>query len=281
MQPTRLLAVIGSILMQAALPALAAEFTAKDLAAEEGKFAAYSVAHDMRSAFLEFFADESVILRPDMVDAKPWLAARPAPPSRLDWKPQLTILSASRDLGLSTGPWIATGKEDSKEPAYHGQFFSIWKRQPNGNWKVLLDHGVSHSDAALQDAPLLARDLAAAVGKPAFELTDVEQRFIARGAQFGTAAAYAEVIGKQSRLLRPEMAPIDGEAAVRDYVKSIRGSWSWNTLRQGTSLAGDFTYVLGRYSVQVKEGKVQTGYYIRAWVRDDSRWTLAVEVMTP
>ena len=36
--------------------ACAADFTAKDLADEEGKFAAYSVQHGMRAAFLEFFA---------------------------------------------------------------------------------------------------------------------------------------------------------------------------------------------------------------------------------
>ena len=39
--------------------AFAAEFTAVDLAKEEGKFAAYSVKNGMRAAFLEFFAAQS------------------------------------------------------------------------------------------------------------------------------------------------------------------------------------------------------------------------------
>ena len=38
---------------------IAAEFTASDLAKEEGKFAAYSVKHGMRAAFLEYFAAQS------------------------------------------------------------------------------------------------------------------------------------------------------------------------------------------------------------------------------
>ena len=37
--------------------ASAGEFTAKDLANEEGKFAAFSVKNGMRAAFLEFFGD--------------------------------------------------------------------------------------------------------------------------------------------------------------------------------------------------------------------------------
>jgi len=281
MQPTSLFAAFVSTATLAVSSVHAAEFTARDLAAEEGKFAAYSVAHDMRAAFLEFFADDSSILRPEMVDAKPWLTARPAPAIVLDWKTQLAVLSASGDLGLSTGPWTATSKKDAKAPADHGQFFSIWKRQPNGSWKVLLDHGISHANAALQDAPLSARDLPATAGKTAFEATDVEQRFIARSAQAGAAIAYSEVIGRQTRLLRSDLPPIDGEAAARDFVKAMVGTWSWNTLRQGTSQAGDFTYVLGRYSVQEKEGAPKSGYYIRAWVREASRWTLAGEVMTP
>ena len=46
---------------------------------------------------------------------------------------------------------------------FNGQFFSVWKKQPDGNWKVFIDHGVSHGATAtpdvLSDAPLIALDL--------------------------------------------------------------------------------------------------------------------------
>jgi len=280
MQPTRLFAAFTAMMMLATSPVHAAEFTAKDLAAEEGKFAAYSVAHDMRAAFLEFFDDDSSILRPEMVDAKPWLTARPAPGIVLDWKSQLAVLSASGDLGLSTGPWTATSKKDPKLPADHGQFFSIWKRQPNGNWKVLLDHGISHPGAALQDVPLNARELPASAGKPVIDAVDPEQHFILQSAQSGAAKAYAGVITSHSRLLRDDRAPLDGEAAIGEYLKTLIGNWSWNTLRSGSSMAGDFVYVLGRYTQRDAAGATHHGHYIRVWIREQGRWALAGEVMT-
>jgi ketosteroid isomerase-like protein len=278
----RAIPALALLMMAGSMPAAhGAEFTARDLAAQEGKFAAHSVANDMRAAFLEFFADDALMLRPDVVEAKAWLAPRPAPAILLDWKSQLTILSASKDLGFSTGPSIIRSKKDPASPPGYGQFFSVWKRQLNGEWKVLLDHGISHDGQALHDTPLDARDLPAVGGKPVFDAIDPEQRFISRSAQLGAAAAYGEAIAPRSRFLRNERTPIDGEAALRDYLKSVSGTWSWNTLRQGTSLAGDFAYVLGRYTQLTPGTDAQSGYYIRVWVKEAGRWTLAGEVLTP
>ena len=263
----------------------AADFTAKDLAAEEGRFAAYSVNNGMRAAFLEFFAGQSWLLRPDPVDAKTWLRARPDPAIVLDWKSQRTVLAASDDLGFSTGPWLSRDKADPKAPAAHGQFFSVWQKQKNGEWKVFIDHGISHGPTATPDAlptaPLVALDLktqSPGAGAPA---EDAERQFIARGSH-----AYADVISPRTRLLREGQFPIDGAAAIGDYLKSQEGQWTWTAKLQGASRANDFAYAVGNWTWQPKEGTVRKGQYVRVWVREASdaapqRWTLAAEVLTP
>ena len=271
--------------MIASAPTTAAEFTAKDLAAEEGKFASYSVKNGMRAAFLEFFADQSWLLRPDPVDAKAWVGARPDPAIVLDWKSQITILSASGDLGFSTGPSIYRSKSDLNAPAAHGEFFSVWQKQKNGEWKVFIDHGISHGPTAMPDAlskaPLVARDLSAQKpgGSPPSE--DAERQFIARG-----GAAYADAITPRTRLLREGQFPIDGTAAIGDYLKSQVGQWTWTVRMQGVSRASDFAYAVGNYSWQPKEGAARKGQYVRVWVREANggaspRWTLASDVLTP
>ncbi len=269
--------------LSASVAGHAADFTAKDLAAQEGRFAAASVATDMRQAFLAYFADNSAMLRPEVVDAKSWLQGRQAPAIVLDWKSQLTIMSASKDLGVSTGPSTFTSKKDPKAAPGRGYFFSIWQRQGDGDWKVLLDHGISYEGPGPADQPLEARDLPA-VNHP-FDPIDPEQAFVAQSAAQGAARAYGDAISARSRLLRSDIAPLDNEAAIRAYLKTLTGTWSWNTLRQGTSLAGDLTYVLGRYSQQEASGVTHHGHYIRAWVKEkageQSRWMLAGEVLTP
>ena len=260
----------------------AAEFTAKDLAIEEGKFAAYSVKNGMRAAFLEFFAEKSWLLRPEPVDAQAWIRDRPDPKIVLDWKSTRTILSASRDLGFSTGPSIYRSKTDATAPAGHGEFFSVWQKQSNGEWKVLVDHGISHGPAAIPDAlpttPLIALDLPAV---KSLSVRGAEQQFIAR-----SRARYEDAITTRTRLLREGQMPIDGIAAIGDYLKSQQGEWSWTVKLEGESRANDLAYAVGNYTFQPKEGAAQKGQYVRVWVRDASdtdapRWTLAAEVLTP
>lgn len=264
---------------------VAAEFTAKDLAAEEGKFAAYSVKNGMRAAFLEFFADRSWLLRPGPVDAKTWLRARPDPAIVLDWKSQRTVLSASGDLGFSTGPWLLRSKTEPAAPAAHGHFYSVWQKQQNGEWKVLVDHGISHGPTATPDTlpttPLAALDLMTQKPAAGALAGDAERQFIARG-----NAAYADTITPRTRLLREGQFPIDGTAAIGDYLKSQEGQWSWTVKLQGASRADDFAYAVGNYTWQPKEGAARKGQYVRVWVRDASSpaqqgWTLAAEVLTP
>ena len=280
--------VIFSTMTIASALSAAANFAAKDLASEESMFAAYSVKNGMRAAFLEFFADQSWLLRPEPVDAKAWLRARPDPPIVLDWKSQRTVLSASGELGFSTGPWLLRSKTDPKEPAAHGEFFSVWQKQENGTWKVLLDHGISHGPNATPNAlpgtPLIALDLIAQKPGPGASVDDAERQFIARSSEF--AAAYADVATPRTRLLREGEFPIDGATAIGQYLKSQTGQWSWTVKLQGASTAGDFVYTAGNYTWQPTEGAPRKGQYVRVWLRDASgaasqQWTLAAEVMTP
>ena len=270
--------------------AITADFTATDLAAEEGKFAAYSVKHGMRAAFIEFFAEKSWLLRPDPVDAQTWLKGRPDAPIVLDWKSQRTILSSSRDMGFSTGPSIIRRKPkpDTPDlPAAHGNFFSVWQKQTNGTWKVLVDHGISNEPTAtpntLSAMPLIALDLPAQKTGTDLPAEDAEQQFIAAGKNIH--AAYEGVTTAETRLLRDGQFPIDGKAAITDFLKSQEGHWSWTVILNGKSRANDFAYAVGNYHWQPKDGRARKGKYVRVWVRDvasaSPRWTLAGDVLTP
>lgn len=287
MRKARLHAVVSflsMLFMSQATPAAAAEFSAKDLAAEESKFAAYSVKNGMRDAFVEFFADDSILLRPDPVEGRPFMRKRTNPPIVLDWKSQITIMSASHDFGMSTGPSVITSKTNPAEPPSYGQFFSVWQKQANGDWRVLLDHGISHGEKPAPDTPLDARDL---VLDPSAGTSgdDAEVAFQKRTREIGAPAAYTEAASDRTRLLRDERMPINGTKAITEFVKGDDGTWSWETLKKGASKANDFLYVLGAYTWQPRAGAAQKGHYLRVWVRKKhagaAKWILAGEVLTP
>ncbi|MCY7386826.1 MAG: hypothetical protein LH481_01980 [Burkholderiales bacterium] len=237
------------------------EFSAKDLARDEGKFAAFSVKDGMRAAFLEFFADQSWLLRPGLVDAKAWLQAQTDPPIVLDWKSQRTILSASGDLGFSTGPWIRPSKSTPNAPAAHGQFFSVWQKQKSVEWKVLIDHCISHDPPATPDAlpatPLVALNLTAL--KRDAPVYDAEKDFVHHANKVPSRFSYIDRVTDHTVLLRDGQFPIVGKAAVMAYVNAQAGQWEWTPTLQGAPSTNDFAYVVGNVDGKTQKGEPHRG----------------------
>ena len=62
--------------------------------------------------------------------------------NHLTWAPVGADISASGDLGYTYGTFefSAVGK-DGKPLVEHGKYTSIWKKQSDGSWKVVLDMG--------------------------------------------------------------------------------------------------------------------------------------------
>ncbi len=62
----------------------------------------------------------------------------------LTWTPVKADMSASGDLGYTFGTYEFRGKgKDGKPQISHGKYTSIWKKQSDGSWKVVLDMGNS------------------------------------------------------------------------------------------------------------------------------------------
>jgi ketosteroid isomerase-like protein len=63
---------------------------------------------------------------------------RPSPV--LTWEPTRADIAASGDLGWTTGTWEVRTSPDA-EPTSRGLYVSIWRKQPDGSWKVVMDLG--------------------------------------------------------------------------------------------------------------------------------------------
>ena len=64
--------------------------------------------------------------------------------NRLIWSPVGADISAAGDLGYTFGNYEFHSKDkDGKPRVEHGKYISIWKRQIDGSWKVVLDMGNS------------------------------------------------------------------------------------------------------------------------------------------
>lgn len=66
----------------------------------------------------------------------------------LTWKPIGADISSSGDLGYTYGTYEFRSKDANGKPTVsYGKYTSIWKRQKDGTWKVVLDMGNASPEA--------------------------------------------------------------------------------------------------------------------------------------
>jgi ketosteroid isomerase-like protein len=115
----------------------------------EAEFAA-DVAQHGHEAFVSHFAEEGV----EVVDGggfnnREAMRKQPAWPegTSLTWTPIKAEMASSGDLGYTYGNYVYTAKnKEGKTVTSYGKYTSIWKKQKDGQWKVVVDVGNSSPD---------------------------------------------------------------------------------------------------------------------------------------
>jgi ketosteroid isomerase-like protein len=114
----------------------------------EQSFSKMAEEQNARDAFLAFIADDGLLFRPGAVNGKKWMQEHPVPPSDknplLAWQPAFAGMSASGDMGFTTGPWEFKADRSDEKPSGYGHFVTVWKKQADGTWKFVVDLGISH-----------------------------------------------------------------------------------------------------------------------------------------
>jgi ketosteroid isomerase-like protein len=60
----------------------------------------------------------------------------------LTWTPETAEVSASADLGYTTGRFRFEGKDAAGKPSVdEGGYVTVWRKDPDGAWRVLFDMG--------------------------------------------------------------------------------------------------------------------------------------------
>ena len=115
----------------------------------EAEFVA-DVAQHGHAAFVTHFAEEGVeVVDGGGFDNKEAIRKQPPWPegTSLTWTPVKAEMAASGDLGYTYGNYVYTAKnKDGKLVANYGKYTSIWKKQKDGQWKVVVDMGNSSPD---------------------------------------------------------------------------------------------------------------------------------------
>jgi ketosteroid isomerase-like protein len=106
------------------------------------------------AGFTEWFAEDGVLLGNGAAPAVGRVAIAQSSHWRpedyqLTWTPTDAVMGASGDMGYTWSHYEGRSKDANGKPVtVAGRLITIWRRQPDGSWKVALDAGANEPPAA-------------------------------------------------------------------------------------------------------------------------------------
>lgn len=239
----------------------------------EGRFAAASRERGARAAFLEFLAEDSIVLRPGPVWGRAAWEAAPDSPVTLDWKPDRAQLAADGRFGFSTGPWTLTRAEGGA--MLEGRYVTVW-RQTGDGWRVVFDGGLVGSGAATEgpvrlDEARCQGDTEARAGD--LQALDIELSAGEFGEQLREVAASGLVL-----FHAPNAAGAEG-MALEAAIAALSPTGQLLPMGAGLATSGDLGYTYGLAAPSVDASA--DAAYVHIWCRAADGWRLLLELRAP
>jgi ketosteroid isomerase-like protein len=269
----------------------------------ERAFAARALIVGWKQAFLEHFSDEAVGFdNGEVGSARAQFAANPDPPKdlRVVWEPRLGDIASSGEFGFLTGPVRRINPARNNGRPVHSVYTSVWKRERDGVFRVVMDVGVPTPGPATFLAGVTR------VALPNRFTGDYDERTPPLAAadqvlnsdlRSSPARAYRDRLAPGARFYRPNQMPIVGERAVLSRQASQRPLASADNRYAEAARSGDVGYTWGDYATRVAaRGRAGTGapaagrsssdgergFYVRVWMRERSgQWKVALDITQP
>lgn len=126
---------------------LDSEKSKQELLQVDRDFSKLSKEKGMNKAFIEYLANDGVLLRPNRMPMTgrekitEWFS-KPDTSFSLTWEPLFADVSESGEMGYTYGIYRVEMDSPEGEPVTtEGTYLSVWKRDKEGHWKFVADTG--------------------------------------------------------------------------------------------------------------------------------------------
>lgn len=107
----------------------------------------YTTSDNPLDTIFASFADDARVLAPDTPMAVGWEASRAifaeleaSPGYSLSYTPTTAYVGSGGDLGYTIGTYqMQLSDDDGDVVEIDGKYLTVWKRQPDGSWKIAVD----------------------------------------------------------------------------------------------------------------------------------------------
>ena len=234
---------------------------------------------DFAAASMQVFADDGVAFAPGPVNGKKLWSTETDPPI-LTWRPIFATISRSGDLGYTTGPWELRKAKDDPNPAAFGHYNTLWRKDPDGVWKVVVDVGADHPQPTEPPGKVNTFVPIFATARPKTvraKLAETEKIFGELLAKDAGAAVLAKA-GDGIRVYRRGQFPAVGKNAAQLMLSSDQGKEMRTRAGGGVSRSNDLAYSYGEYTNDYGNF-TERGSYFSIWQLDlSSEWKLVLDL---
>lgn len=269
------LVVIG-LLCAANVLAQRAENLEKIVAAEKS-FAEAVETKGIKTAFIEFLADDGVMFNPNQINGRELWRSRPESPALLSWYPVFVDVSSNGALGYTTGPGEFRPKGKSDTIVYYSEYATVWRRQPDGSYKAALDVGISHGKPANADTNWTSPknvEKVADENKPI--AANAMSAFFDTATTRGLSRAYKTFAAEDVRFLREGKFPITGKTnALAEITNKSKITFGKQMTLQS---AGDLGYAVTTYEMKNGDKITEKGNVVQIWKLLGGRWQVVLDV---
>lgn len=250
----------------------------------EQAFARTAAEKGTKTAFLSFLADDGIIFNPTEVNGKLVWQARAESPALLSWNPAWADVSSDGKLGFTTGGWEFRPKGKTDKPTAFGEYVTIWQRQSDGNYKAVLDIGITHASSSFSNAawrsPTDAGTGAKSVknGVDNATLTDIfSNKSMANG--------YFNYLADDCVVLRDGHLPFYGKQnaffALERMEKEFPATAFLTFNGNLSKIFGNMMYVWGVYQLNEKDKVLKKWNFVQIWKNRGGKWQLMLDIFNP
>lgn len=242
----------------------------------EKQFAWFTASHTVKEGFLKFMDSAGVIFRNGSdVNALEAYRKQPANTGILSWSPAFAVISASGDIGATTGPFEFRAKTAQDTPVGRGNFFSIWRIDARGEWKNVADLGSSYQAAFTPGAEVKEIVL------PKAKITAArEEELLALDNNFNVAlqekniGGWMRYISTDSWFNLDGRVPATGMLQIADALNIMPAGLKLSTKKAVLASSNNFAYTYGT----VVNGN-KTNNYLRSWIYRNRQWQVIIQTL--
>lgn len=256
----------------------------------ERAFVQMAKEQNKKEAFLFFLSDDVITSGPDgHRKGKEHIQNQQVKNDWLFWEVAYCDIAASGDFGYNSGPWEYRSDKADEKPVAFGEFNSVWKKQPDGSWKNVLDVGTTHGapvekiHIATTSKPLIEVNNKSGKSFEKHDLLEIEKKFLIQSEK-NRNKAYQTYLSKEARIVHAGQLPITTEEGKEKFLRETIVPTNIQLTDGEVASSGDLGYVYGSAGMAItREGKLQThkATYVRIWKKEDGKkWKIVLDVLS-